>query len=47
MEIELISNIQLTFTISSFSCCQGFKQFESRQTKTQYEQLLPLGKRGN
>ena len=26
MEIELISDIQLTFTISSFSCCHAFEQ---------------------
>ena len=26
VEIELISDIQLTFTISSFSCCHTFEQ---------------------
>ena len=33
MEIELISNIQLTFTISSFSCCHAFEQVNRGKRK--------------
>ena len=46
VEIELISGIQLTFTISSFSCCYAFEQVNRANEKSSINNL-PLGKRDN
>ena len=45
MEIELISDIQLTFTISSFSCCHAFEQVNRDKRKLSMNNYYHLEKR--
>ena len=45
MEIELISDIQLTFTISSFSCCHTFEQVNRGKLKLSMNNYYHLEKR--
>ena len=45
MEIELINDIQLTFTISSSSCCHAFEQVNRGKLKLSMNNHYHLEKR--